>query len=304
MHERRESEREAANATPDDRRWTIGGLLDWTARFLAQKGSESPRLDTEVLLAHALKCRRIDLYTRCGETAAAPDRERFRELVRRRLEGCPVAYLVGRKEFFALEFAVDPTVLIPRPESEFVVLEGLRLARGLPQPRVLDIGTGSGNIAVAVAHAHKGARVTAVDISPEALEVARRNAARHGAAERIELLAGDLFTPIAPGRRFDFVLSNPPYIARDDLPGLPAGVRDYEPHRALDGGDSGYAVFERLVAGARDYLEPGGYLIVEIGAPQEQRARQQFALYPGYRLADTIYDYSRHPRVLQARWEP
>ncbi|HEV3261388.1 MAG TPA: peptide chain release factor N(5)-glutamine methyltransferase [Gemmataceae bacterium] len=280
--------------------WTIGGLLDWTARFLAQKGSEFPRLDTEVLLAHAVGCRRIELYTRYEEIASTEARGRFRELVRRRMEGCPVAYLVGRKEFFALEFEVSPAVLIPRPESEFVVMECLRLAKELAGPRILDIGTGTGNIAVAVARQHPGAQLTAVDLSPEALAVAQRNAARHGVAERMRFLLGDLFGPIPAGERFDFLLSNPPYIAREHVGGLPPGVRDYEPHLALDGGPGGYAVLDRLLLRAAEYLEPGGHLILEIGAAQEEAARQRITARGGYELFPTIHDYSGHARVLRA----
>lgn len=283
--------------------WTIGGLLDWTARFLARKGAEFPRLDTEVLLAHALGCRRIDLYTRYEELAAAEARDRFRDLVRRRLEGCPVAYLVGRKEFFALEFEVSPAVLIPRPESEFVVMECLRLAKEQPTPRILDIGTGSGNIAVALVKQHPGAQVTAVDLSPQALATAARNAARHGLADRVRFLEGDLFGPIPAGERFDFVVSNPPYIGREDIPHLPAGVRDYEPHLALDGGPGGYAVVDRLLEQAGYYLEPGGYLILEIGAPQEEGMRRRLQMTGRYDLGKTIHDYSGHPRVLRARWQ-
>jgi release factor glutamine methyltransferase len=284
--------------------WTIGDLLNWTAQHLARKGSEYPRLDAEVLLAHALGCRRIDLYTRFTEIAPEDARTRFRELVRQRIEGCPVAYLVGRKEFFALELDVSRDVLIPRPESEFVVMECLRLARGMPEPRVLDIGTGSGNIAVAIAQQHKGARVTAVDLSPAALAVAARNAVRHAVADRVQFLTGDLFASVPAGARFDFIVSNPPYIARPDIPKLPIGVRDYEPHLALDGGPLGYAIFDRLIDQARQYLQPGGSLIVEIGAPQEQEARRRIADYAGYEPAPTIHDYSGHPRVLRARWQP
>jgi release factor glutamine methyltransferase len=282
--------------------WTIGGLLDWTAGFLAKKGSEFPRLDTEVLLAHALGCRRIELYTRYDETASDEARECFRALVRRRVEGCPVAYLVGRKEFFALEFEVGPAVLIPRPESEFVVMECLRLAKEMPRPRVLDLGTGSGNIAVAVAQQHPGVQATAVDLSPDALAVAGRNAARHGVAERVRFLTGDLYAPLPADERFDFVLSNPPYIAREELDRLPVGVRDYEPRLALDGGPGGYVVFERLLARAGEFLEPGGHLIVEIGAPQKRPARQRIEAHGMFELAETIHDYSGHPRVLSARW--
>ena len=159
----------AAGQSAAPQEWTVGSLLEWTERYLAQKGVEFPRLDAQVLLAHALACRRIDLYARHGEAAPDEGRAKFKELVQRRVKGCPVAYLVGRKEFFSLELEVGPDVLIPRPDSELAVTECLRLAKGMAAPRVLDIGTGSGNLAVAVAKHHKGARVTAVDLSPKAL---------------------------------------------------------------------------------------------------------------------------------------
>jgi release factor glutamine methyltransferase len=287
---------------PNPDGWTIGGLLDWTARFLAQKGAEFPRLDTEVLLAHTLDCRRIDLYgARHGEIAPEAIRRQFKELIRRRLEGCPVAYLVGRKEFFSLVFEVSPAVLVPRPDTELAVVECLNLARKIAAPRVLDIGTGSGNIAVAVARLHTGASITATDLSAEAVAVAERNAGRNGVAARIRFLQGDLFEPIPTGEQFDFIVSNPPYIARSDLDRLPVGVRAYEPRLALDGGPDGFAVFDRLVAQARTFLVPGGYLILEIGSPQEKPARERITSYSEYELAETVHDHSGHPRVLKAR---
>jgi release factor glutamine methyltransferase len=282
--------------------WTIGRLLEWTTKFLQQKGSESSRLDSEVLLAHALGCKRIDLYARHTEEASEQGRQRFRELVRQRIEGCPVAYLVGRKEFFSLEFEVNRAVLIPRPDTECVVDECLRLAKGMTEPAILDIGTGSGCLAVAVAKHHKTGRVTAVDLSPDALAVASRNAGKHSVAERIRFVQGDLFAPLPRGERFDFILSNPPYIPRAEIAKLPPGVRDYEPHQALDGGADGFAVFDRLIAEAPAHLQPGGYLLIEIGSPQEDRARREIERYNGYELAKTLFDGSGHPRVLKARW--
>src|SRR5947209_20314563 len=147
-----------------DDTWTIGRLLDWTAKFLAQKGSEFPRLDTEVLLSHALGCKRIELYTRYEEPATDEARARFKELIRKRVEGCPVAYLVGRKEFFSLEFEVTPAVLIPRPDTETLVMECLRLAKDKEEPSIVDVGAGSGNIAIAVAKQLPNVRVTAIDM--------------------------------------------------------------------------------------------------------------------------------------------
>jgi release factor glutamine methyltransferase len=286
-------------AVTTEQPWTIGRLLDWTARFLAEKGSESPRLDTEVLLADVLGCERINLYTRYDEEATPEARQRFRELIRRRIEGCPVAYLVGRKEFFSLRLEVSPSVLIPRPDTECVVIECLRLAKEMPAPAVLDLGTGSGAIALAVAKHHPGAKVTATDTSPDALAVAQRNAARHGLTERIRFLQGDLFAPIPRGEKFDFILSNPPYIPHEDLSRLPVGVRDYEPLVALDGGPGGFVVFDRLAAEARNWLTAGGSLILEIGSPQEAPARERLIAL-GFEVAKTILDGSGHPRVLRA----
>jgi release factor glutamine methyltransferase len=288
-------------AVSAEQSWTIGRLLDWTTKFLEQKGSESPRLDTEVLLAHALGCKRIDLYARHTEEAPEQGRQRFRELVRQRIEGCPVAYLVGRKEFFSLELTVNRAVLIPRPDTECVVVECLRLAKGMAAPAILDLGTGSGCLAVAVAKHHKTARVTAVDINSEALALASGNADKHGVAERVRFAQGDLFAPLS-GERFDFILSNPPYIPRADIAKLPPGVRDYEPHSALDGGADGFAVFDRLIGEAPAHLSAGGYLLIEIGSPQEIPARERIGKYEGYELEKTVHDGSGHPRVLIARW--
>jgi release factor glutamine methyltransferase len=292
--------------------WTVTRLLDWTAQYLAQKGVESPRLDAEVLLAHCLGWSRIDLYARFDQIPSEEMRRQYKVLIGRRLEGCPVAYLVGRKEFFGLTLEVSPAVLIPRPESEYVVLEFLRLAKAsnssLTNPRVLDIGTGSGNLAVAIANQHKSAQVTAVDISPQALVVAARNAERHKVSDRICFLAGDLFAPLSePGElatcddRFDFIVSNPPYIPHEGIENLPPGVRDYEPQLALDGGPGGLAVFDRLLSGAPNLLKVGGYLILEIGSPQEKPAREKISAHGDFELAETIRDGSGHSRVLQAK---
>ncbi len=284
--------------------WTIGRLLEWTKQYLTQKGIESPLLETQVLLAHVLGCKRIDLYARFDEVAAEEGRKQFRELIRKRLEGCPVSYLVGRKEFFSLEFEVNPSVLIPRPDTECLVDECLRLLRDRTSPRVLDIGTGSGCLAVAVAWQHKSAQVTAIDISPEALAVASRNAVKHGVSDRIRFLEGDLYSPLPAEERFDLILSNPPYIPHADLAGLAVSVRDYEPHLALDGGADGFVVFDRLLQGAAGHLTKGGYLAVEIGFDQETEVRSRVEALAGFELAPTIRDSEGRPRVIRAHWQP
>lgn len=282
--------------------WTLGALLDWTAKHLAQKNIEAPRLDAEVLLAHAVGCKRIDLYgMRFAEPASSEVRQKYRELIRRRLEGCPVAYLVGRKEFYGLELKVSPAVLIPRPDSEHVIIEFLALAKVMVHPRVVDIGVGSGNLAIAIAKHHASAEITAIDASADALQVAQENAVKHGVAERIRFLQGDLFAPLPAGEQFNFIVSNPPYIPDEDVPKLPVGVREYEPHQALKGGPDGFVVFDRLIAESRTRLLSGGCLIAEIGSPQELPARERLAVIPEFVLAPTIYDFSGHPRVLRVR---
>src|SRR5262245_41033025 len=192
-----------ARPSGTERVWTIGELLGWTEQFFADKGVESPRLEAQILLAHALGCERIHLYTRFDEPAPEDARTTFRELVRRRAEGCPVAYLVGRKEFYRLPFEVTPGVLIPRPATESLVLAALELAKPLTAPHILDLGTGTGCIAVSIAHQHPGASVVAVDVSDEALAVARRNAERHKLAARITFHNSDLFAALAGGPPFD-----------------------------------------------------------------------------------------------------
>src|SRR5688572_14054248 len=211
--------------TPDEP-WTIGRLLTWTIEYLGRHGAENPRLDAEVLLAEARGCRRIDLYAAYGEPAAEEIRTAFRELVRRRAGGTPVAYLVGRREFYALDFEVTPDVLIPRPETELLVVALLDhvKARGAaspyetapsPQPptpvTITDVGTGSGVLAVCAAKYIANSLVTAIDISASALSVARRNAQRHGVSERVEFVESDLFANVPADKRFDYIVSNPPY---------------------------------------------------------------------------------------------
>jgi release factor glutamine methyltransferase len=283
-----------------DEPWTIGKLLNWTTDFLRRRGSESPRLDAEVMLAFVLDWQRVQLYTHYEEEVGERARAAFRDLVRRRSEGSPVAYLVGRKEFYSLTLEVSPAVLIPRPESEFVVVEFLEVARQIEQPRLVDVGTGSGCLAIACAHQKPTARVIAIDISHAALELARSNAGRHGVADRVEFRLGDLLEPTAAEAPFDAILSNPPYIPTNEISGLEVGVRDFEPHLALDGGPDGLAVVTRLIEQAVPLLKRGGHLILEIGTVQEQPVRKLIEAHPEFQLVSTIHDLQKHPRVVRA----
>ncbi len=283
--------------------WTVGRLLAWTADYLKRGGAESPRLEAEVLLAHALGCQRIELYTAFDRVPAEEARAAFRDLVRRRAEGTPVAYLVGHREFYSLDFRVTPDVLIPRPETEFLVIALIDLARQRPgqQITICDVGTGSGIIAVTAAKHLPQSRVTATDVSPAALEVARTNAERHGVLERVEFLQSDLFSAVPPERRFDFVVSNPPYVSEAELGRMSAEVRDHEPRLALVAGRRGTEVIEALLPQAAERLDPGGHLLLEISPMVEQAVEALLAADDRFEPGPTLKDLARLPRVVQAR---
>jgi release factor glutamine methyltransferase len=310
--------------------WTVLRLLTWTTDYLKTHGSESPRLDAEVLLAHARGCQRIMLYAAFDEVVADEVRTRFRELVKRRAEGTPVAYLVAKREFYSLSFRVTPDVLIPRPETEFVVVAALdalkssaprdadradsvrvrnsasdeisNLKSELPNlSLVADVGTGSGAIAVAIARHAEGVQVVATDVSPAALAVAKENAAAHQVAERIEFIEGDLLTPLSAEPRFAVIASNPPYIAESELPTLAASVRDHEPRQALIAGPTGTEVIERLIPQAAERLLPGGWLILEISPMIAGRVVELIAASSHFEPATITKDLAGLARVIKAR---
>jgi release factor glutamine methyltransferase len=283
--------------------WTVGRLLQWTTEYLKGRGVDSPRLDAEVLLAEALGCPRIGLYTGFEDVPDEERRAAFRDLVRRRAEGAPVAYLVGRREFYSLSFRVTPDVLIPRPETEHLVVALLDLAKadGLAEPSICDVGTGSGIIAVAAAKHLARSRVTAIDLSPAALDVARANAEAHGVSDRIEFLQSDLLAELPADRQFDFVVSNPPYVSAAEMKSLPAEIRDYEPAAALLGGPRGTEVIERLLPQAAAHLRAGGRLLLEVSPMIHEAVLALLESSPDFTPGATIRDLARLPRVVQAR---
>jgi release factor glutamine methyltransferase len=275
--------------------------LSWTAGWLAERGSESPRIDAEVLLAHVRGCQRILLYTAFDEVVAEEPRARFRELVRRRGAGEPVAYLVGGREFFSLPLAVSPAVLVPRPETEGLVVRVIDLCRQAAAPRIVDVGTGSGAIAIAVATHLPRAEVVASDISAAAIEVARANAARLGLSERIRFVESDLLAARELAGPWDVIVSNPPYVREDEFAGLPRDVRDHEPRAALVAGPRGVEVIERLAAEAVGRLRPGGWLVLEAGPAVAADVERLLAATSGLEPGPTLKDLARLPRVFQAR---
>lgn len=289
-----------STTSPAAEPWTVRRVLEWTTGHLKKHGSESPRLEAEILLAHARKCRRIELYTNFDEELTDAVRTPMRELVQRRAAHEPVAYLVGHREFFSLDFRVTPDVLIPRPDTETLVMEVLSIAKTRPKTRVLDLCTGSGCIAVAVAKNCSTATVTATDASSAALAVATENAQKHGVTDRVTFHAGDLFAALPDTEPFDSIASNPPYIPSKDIEQLSADVRQYEPRSALDGGPDGLDLLRRLIAAAPQYLVPGGWLFTEF-TPEQAPAVQQFAKAAGFADVTIAKDPASRPRVLRAK---
>jgi release factor glutamine methyltransferase len=281
--------------------WTVRRIIDWTTAHLKKHGSDTPRLETEILLAHARGCRRIELYTRFDEVLSEKERSTMRDLVRRRAQSEPVAYLVGHREFFGLDFRVTPAVLIPRPDTETLVVELVDVAKPLAAPRILDIGTGSGCIAIAAAVNLPNAQITATDASEAALAVARENAESHKVTDRIRFLSGDLFGPLDTNERFDIVASNPPYIADHEKETLQNDVRKYEPHEALFSGPTGLEVLCRLVDRAPDFLNAGGTLMLEISPEQAPAVVARMEASGKYRDMRVVKDLPGSARVVRAQ---
>jgi len=253
--------------------WTTLKVLTWTKGYLAEKGVSNARLEAEWLLCAALGLDRVGLYLNFDKPLTEAELTAYRSLVARRANREPLQYILGSQEFCGLEFAVTPAVLIPRHDSEVLVEEALRRAGATC--RILDIGLGSGCIAVALAARLPGAEVCGVDNSPEALAVARDNAERNGV--RLTIFAGSLFEPV-PGERFDIIVSNPPYIPTGDLAGLEPEVREFEPHAALDGGVDGLDFYRLIVRETVGHLQPGGWLLVEVGVDQAEAVKELFAV--------------------------
>jgi release factor glutamine methyltransferase len=251
--------------------WTIQRLLAWTSDYFTRKSIDSPRLTAELLLAHTLGCDRVRLYMDYDRPIDKGERDRFRALIERRAEGEPAHYLLGYREFFGRRFEVDPRVLIPRPETELAVEAALKRLAADARGPVLDLCTGSGCIGLTLAAERSSLQVVAADQSEAALEVARKNAAELGVADRVELVAGDLFEPLTR-RAFALIVSNPPYVAAGALASLMREVQR-EPRLALDGGSDGLSVLRRIISEAPGWLEPGGSLILEIGDDQGEAVR-------------------------------
>jgi release factor glutamine methyltransferase len=277
--------------------WTIEAVLRWAADDFRARGVDSPRLDAELLLAHAISSTRIKLVLESKRPLDPNELAGFRDLVRRRRAREPVAYILGRREFYGRSFRVDRRVLIPRPDTETLVDVALRRTRGVSlSMRALDLCTGSGCVAITLARERPTSQVVGTDISEAAIAVARENALRLG-AYNTAFASGDLFSAIGAGHRFDIVVANPPYVPSSEVATLAPEIRDHEPRGALDGGSEGLTTVRRIVAGASAHLARAGMLVVEVGAGEAAAVAALFE-QAGFASIEIARDCGRIERVV------
>ncbi|MGA7827060.1 MAG: peptide chain release factor N(5)-glutamine methyltransferase [Geobacteraceae bacterium] len=276
--------------------WTILKVLTWTRGYLADKGVENSRLEAEWLLCEALGMDRVGLYVNFDKPLSDSELAACRALVARRARREPLQYILGSQDFYGLDFEVSPGVLIPRHDTEVLVQEAVK--RCPAGATMLDIGVGSGCVAVALAMSCTDARIHGVDVSPKALELAQRNANRHGV--NVRLSHGSLFEPFE-GRKFDLIVSNPPYIPTADLAALQPEVRDYEPREALDGGPDGLDYYRRIISAAPDFLQNDGWLLLEVGISEAPDVTAIFTMTGKFHELFAACDASGIERVVGGR---
>ena len=281
--------------------WTILAVLRWSTAFFQSHGIDAARNTAEMLLAHALKLQKIDLYLRYDQPLAPQELAAYKMLIKRRLGAEPVAYILGAKSFWKQTLAVSRDVLIPRPETEHLVetaLQSLPASGGDGPWRVLDLGTGSGAVVLALAAERPGHLFFASDRSEQALKIARANAVRNGLGAQIRFLCGHWLQPFGAGRFFfDLIVSNPPYIPTSEISRLAPEIRRYEPLQALDGGPDGLEAIGAIVRAAGAFLKPRGHLLLEIGYDQQNAVEQLARTAGGYAHIEFFRDYAGHPRV-------
>lgn len=281
--------------------WTILKILQWTTGFLSEKGSESARLDAELLLSHVLDLERIHLYTQFDRPLLPEELDAYRALIKRRAAGEPIAYILGSRPFWTLDLLTTPAVLIPRPDTETLVRAVLDRIPEDSTAKLVDIGTGTGAIALSIASERPNLKVAATDLSADALAIARKNALHNELADRVEFFGGDLLDAL-PGNwaNPDIIVSNPPYIAEEERSLMTRSVLDFEPHQALFAGPEGLDIIRRLIPAAFAALPPGGHLLLEIGFRQGP-ALQQLLQDQGFESIEIIKDYGNQDRVAAAQ---
>jgi len=282
-------------------------LLQWSTNTLKDHQIENPRLNAELLLAHSLNLNREELYVRLHRELREGEKEALERLIQRRISGEPLQYILGRQEFWSINFKVDPRVLIPRPETELLVEQSLSILSEKTfeqNPSVLEIGTGSGAIAIALAKEVKNIFLVATDISRDALILAKENAKSAGVQDQIQFVNGDLLGPFRSSKQrevFDLILSNPPYIIRSEIGSLAKEVRDYEPVVALDGGEDGLEFYRRLISQALSYLRKGGWFLLEVGQGQAERVAKQIQGSGTFLEPQILPDLAGIERVVKAQ---
>jgi release factor glutamine methyltransferase len=292
-----------------DADWTIIKLLKWTTSYFTSHNIDSPRAEAEILLSHALELQRIDLYLQYDQPLYKDDLRRFKELIKRRVNREPVAYIVGIKEFWSLDFEVTRDVLIPRPETEFLVEAALDL---LPKEsssdpvfrpkRILELGTGSGAVILTLASVRPGHRFFATDRKWAAIRLAGKNAARHGIKRIVELTCADWFEPFRPKQcEFDMIISNPPYVPSRLIDNLQPEIAGYEPISALDGGEDGLSCLKHIIDHAHFYLREQGNLLLEMGHDQKNDVERIIHKCAAYDHIIYTKDYGGYDRVIQMR---
>jgi len=287
---------------------TVLEVLNRAASLFKEKRIGNPRLNAELLVAHSLNLSREGLYTHLQDPVGEREKEEADHLIQRRLSGEPLQYIIGHQQFWSVDLQVDPRVLIPRPDTEVLVEQALeilsRIDRGAV-PTVLEIGTGSGAIAIVLASEVKGVFVVATDLSYEALRLARSNAERAGVRDKISFVTGDLFRPLRyPEEReqpFDLIVSNPPYVVRSEIGKLEREVKEFEPAVALDGGEDGLDFHRRIVFGSPQYLRPGGWLVLEVGQSQAGEVCGMMERTDSFDSLERIRDLSGIERVVRGR---
>ena len=287
--------------------WAIKNLLKVTTDYLQEKQIENPRLTAEVLLAHQLNIDRVTLYINFDQPLNESEISGYRSLIKRRLQHEPLQYITGVQEFWSLDFIVNPQALIPRPESELLVelaINQLKPPNAFENhpPKILDLGTGCGALAISLTKEVQEAKIWATDISSGALKLANLNARKHGVADRIKFKHGDLWNPlINQDITFDIILSNPPYIACEEYNDLPPEIRDYEPRLALDGKGDGMYYIEKILKGGLHFLNTGGLILLEMAPDQTNEALNLIGQIKGYGESSRIKDYSHRYRVVMAQ---
>ena len=276
--------------------WTIGSILKWTEQYFNDKGVESSRLDAEVLLSRVLGKERIYLYVHFDQPLQQMELGRFREMIKQRVKRIPVAYILGEKEFMGMDFSVSPAVLIPRPDTEILVENVIERLKKMENVHIVDIGTGSGAIAVSILANCLNVSGVAVDISSEALAVAKSNAIRHGVDMRLEFVKSDVYDSLSAGQ-FDAIISNPPYIPDKDIAGLEPEVK-CEPYDALAGGKDGLDFYRRLIQEGIKFLKPNGFMAFEVGIYQAEDVADIGRETGAFNHFEIIKDYGNIDRVV------